>query len=213
MGIQGAIFDLDGTLLDSMGIWLNVGERYLRSKGVTPPPNVHEAIATFNMPQVADYFQTEFGLTETEPEIIAGIEDLLADFYAHEAEPLPGVRDLLDGMEERSIPCCIATTTDRHLVESTLRKNDLMDRFQFILTCSELHTDKEHPEIFLESCKRLGTPFDDTWVFEDAIHAIQTAKGAGFHVCAIEEASMEPCRDRIRELADIYLQSPADWQW
>lgn len=213
MDFDGAIFDLDGTLLDSMDIWLTVGERYLTSKGVTPRGNVHEAIATFNMTQSAEYFQDEYGITDSVPEIIIGVEKLLEDFYAHEAELLPGAGEFLDQLGARGIERCIATTTDRHLVEAALQNNGILDDFAFIQTCSELRTDKEHPKIFLESCKRLGTSQEDTWVFEDAVHAIRTAKDAGFHVCAIEDESMELYRDEICSMADVYLKDFRDWKW
>jgi HAD superfamily hydrolase (TIGR01509 family) len=211
--ITGAIFDMDATLLDSMGIWFDAGPRYLRKKGIEPEENVHEAIATFNMAQVAAYFQEEYGVDEPAQDIIDGIEDLLADFYASEVEALPGVVEFLEELRRRGIPCCVATTTDRHLAEDGLRYTGIDGYFEFMLTCSELDTDKEHPLIFQEARRRLSTD-EGTWVFEDAIHAIRTAHDAGFPICAVEETSMEPFRDEIKQLSDVYL--PADfhaWRW
>jgi len=211
--ICGAIFDMDGTLLDSMDIWFDAGPRYLISKGITPHDNVHDAIATLNMAQVADYFQDEYGIDEPAQQIIDGVNGQLDDFYAHEVEPIAGVTDFLEELARRGIPCCVATTTDRYLTESGLSHAGIDSYFSFVLTCSELNTDKEHPEIFLEARRRLGTG-SGTWVFEDASHAIRTAHTAGFPLCAVEETSMAPYRDEIKDLSEVYL--PKDyrvWRW
>jgi HAD superfamily hydrolase (TIGR01509 family) len=211
--ITGAIFDLDGTLLDSMDFWFTVGERYVISKGCTPHGSVQEAIATFNMTQAAEYFQDEYGITDTVPEIIAGFDRLLHDFYVDEVQPLPGALEMLDELGRRDIPYCIATTTDRIHVEAALERLGVLDGFSFIITCSELDTDKGHPDIYLESLRRLGTMKETTWIFEDAIHAIRTAARAGFPVCAIEEKSMDLHRDEIRDLADVYVNDLRAWCW
>lgn len=204
MNITGAIFDMDGTLLDSMMIWDSVGIDYLAALGVRARPDLPEKILTMSMPQAAAYFRSDYGVALSEAEIIAGINARIADFYQNSVRAREGVADFLQLLARKGITLCVATATDRPLAEAALRHTGLLDAFSFILTCTET-AGKDRPDIFLKARSLLGTPLEQTLVFEDALYAIRTAKQAGFPVAAVYDASSHRDQAEIQTLADCYL--------
>ena len=107
---------------------------------------------------------------------------------------------------------CVATATDRPLVEGALRRLGVLDAFTRIFTCTEVRAGKDRPDIYFCALEHLGVAQEDALVFEDALHAIETAKAAGFRVAAVRDASMEKNEARIRALSDVYLIDYADWR-
>ncbi|MBE6032641.1 MAG: HAD family phosphatase [Clostridiales bacterium] len=205
--MKGAIFDMDGTLTDSMPLWKNIGHAYLVSQGITPKEDLFSALKTLTLEESAAYFQKEYGINKTVPEILAGANDLLRDAYGHTVPLKPGAKDLLKKMKQHGIPMCIATATDQELAEMALRRLGVIDYFQFILTCRTGEMSKRKPYIFYELPKMLGTDPEGTWVFEDALHAAKSAKTAGLNVLAVYDASSKRNEEELRELADVYVES------
>lgn len=206
MNITGAIFDMDGTLLDSMPVWDSVGLDYLKGLGLQPRPGLREQLSTMSMRQAAAYFRSDYGVPLPEQEIVAGINARIEAFYRNTAPAKEGVAAFLQALQSRGIRMCVATATDRHLAQAALRRTGLLGYFSFLVTCTETQA-KDRPEIFWEAQQRLGTRREETVVFEDALYAIRTAKQAGFPVAAVYDASSEADQAQIRRLADYYLQS------
>lgn len=202
--IKGAIFDLDGTLLDSMFIWDNLGEAYLRSIGYEPKEDLRETFKTFSLYQAACYYQDEYGVTLSTGEIIAGVNKMIARFYTDEVQLKPGAADFLCRLQESGVRMCIATATDRHLVEAALKRCGVDKYFSDIFTCSAVGCSKEEPLIYREALKHLGTNKADTVVFEDSCFALKTAKADGFITIAVYD-SHEDNQQEIVSLADLYL--------
>lgn len=207
MRIKGAIFDLDGTLLDSMCIWETAGIRYLESLGIKPRPDLRDTILPLSIVQAAMYFQKEYGVTYSVPEIMAGIDKSVEEFYFNSAEPKRGVISFLNLLKERGVKMCVATATNRRLVEAALSRNGMLDYFIKIVTCTEVGSGKDKPEIFSTALSVLGTRREETYIFEDAYYAIKTAKESKFPVVAVSDKSAEKHREEITRLADIYINS------
>ena len=209
--IKGAIFDVDGTLLDSMQMWDNVAADYLKSRGVTPRSNLNEELRTLGGHQISGYFRSEYGLPESEDEIRVGIEKLLQAFYFDSkiVKLKDGVVEVLEKLQMRGIKMCVATATDRWLIEPALRNCGIDQYFGRIFTCGEEETSKNHPDIYISAAEFLGTDIEDTLVFEDALYAIKSAKRAGFPVVGIYDSVAEGHQDEIERLCDIYLKSMA----
>lgn len=205
MRICGAIFDMDGTLLDSMSVWDTIGEDYLRSIGYEPREGLNEALKTMSLVQAARYCQTEYGVALSIDEIVAGVNAMLERYYRFEAPLKPGVAELLAQFREKGVKMCVATATDRYLVEAALDRCGVLSYFGKIFTCGEVGYGKDKPDIFEAALRLLGTKKAETLVFDDALHAILTAKEAGFPVAAVYD-SHEKAQDEIRDLADIYLE-------
>ncbi len=204
MKIKCAIFDFDGTLFDSMFIWDDVGEIYLRSLGKEPKPSMREDVRALSLYQSACYFKKEYELALTEEEIITGINKTVEDFYIHEVLPKTGVVDFLERMKKADIRMCIATASDRYQIEAALDRCGMTHYFEAIFTCSEVGHGKDEPYIFRKAMEYFGADRSTTVVFEDALHAIRTAKADGFSVVAVFDSS-EKQQTEIRNIADFYL--------
>ena len=204
MKIKCAIFDFDGTLFDSMFIWDNVGEIYLRSLGKEPKPSMREDVRVLSLYQSACYFQKEYDLSLSAEQIIAGINQIIEHFYIHEVLPKPGVVSFLERMKKAKIHMCIATASDRYQIEAALSRCGMKHYFEAIFTCSEVGHGKDEPVIFRRAMEHFDVDRCVTVVFEDAIHAIQTAKNDGFIVVAVFDNS-EKRQIEIRNLSDCYL--------
>lgn len=206
MKIKGAIFDLDGTLLDSMIVWDTLAEDYLRSRGIEPRENLTEKFKNMSLPQAASYYQSVYGLTDTVETIIDGVNRLVATFYIEKVQVKTGALEFLEILKQRGVKMCVTTAADRDLAQAALKRNRLLPYFESILTCGEVGHSKDEPEIFFAAQKILTTPMEHTWIFEDALHAVQTGKSAGFPVAAVYDKA-ESAPEKIRETADLYIHS------
>ena len=205
MRIRGAIFDVDGTLLDSMFIWDTIGETYLRSIGYQPKENLNETFKNMSLRQAARYYQTEYGVTQSIDEIMDGVNAMLERYYRFEVPLKPGVAELLERLRQSGVKLCIATATDRHLVEAALDRCGVLSCFGEIFTCNEVGHGKDEPDIFEAALRFLGTRREETLVFDDALYAVRTAKEAGFPVAAVYD-SHERSQAEVRARSDLYLE-------
>ena len=208
--IKGAIFDADGTLLDSMWMWGRVESDYLISLGVTPRSDLRDVLRSLGGHEIATYFQTEYGVRESAEEINAGIYKMMGEFYNNKVTLKPGVIAVLDELRARGVKMCAATATDRRIIEPGFRRCGLLEYLSRVFTCREENTNKSSPDIFIRAAGFLGTDVSETLVVEDALYAIRTAKSAGFPVAAIYDSTADNQQDKIKELCDIYLTSMAD---
>ncbi|MEG3029361.1 MAG: HAD family phosphatase [Oscillospiraceae bacterium] len=207
MTVKGAIFDLDGTLLDSMFIWDTMGEDYLRHLGIAPKPGLNERFRTLSIMQAVEHYQTEYGLKGTSQEIIDHVNSYVGELYSGAVELKAGVLPLLELFKAHGIAMCVATATDRDIAKSALQHNGILEYFSEILTCTDVGFGKDSPVIFEKSLELLGTQKSETLVFEDALHAIATAKAAGFIVVGVFDSHCAHHQEKIKFLADYYLPS------
>ena len=208
--IKGAIFDLDGTILDSMSVWDTVGEDYLKKMGKEPKENLKEAFKTFTLKQSACYFRENYGITLSDEEIIDGINEMVADYYINIAPLKPDFDGFLKKLKAYGVKMCIATVTDKNLAESALKRLGIRDFFSEIFTCNGTGHSKEEPHIYREALKHLKTAKNETVVFEDSLYALNTAKGDGFVTAGVFDIHEEN-QDKIKSIADAYIKSYADF--
>lgn len=207
--IEGIIFDFDGTLFDTMYIWENLGIEYLISLGKKPRPDFQSKIASMSLFQSACYCQKEYGISLSVPEIIQGLHNRIKEIYYRKVCPKPGVENFLRQLKDRKIRMCIATATERDLIEAALIRCHMREFFTEIFTCSEVGHGKDEPEIFRRALCHLETDRAHGLVFEDAYHAIRTAKEDGFQVAGIYDA-YEPKKEQVKQLVDLYLEDFSD---
>lgn len=212
MKLSGAIFDLDGTLLDSMEAWSSIGERYLRLKGCVPARNLYEILKPMTLPEAARYFRSEYRINDSEEGIIKEISALIEHDYCNSFVFKESVLPFLQKLQERNIRMCIATATDRPLVEAALKRLDATGFFCGIITCYEAGVGKEKPDIYFKALEILQTEITETVIFEDALHAIKTAKAAGFSVAGLYDKSADGDREEIISSVDWYLNSFDEWE-
>lgn len=204
---RGAVFDADGTLLDSMSVWDTLGADYLYRKGLSPRNDLEEQLKNRSLHQAASYFQSAYGIMDTREQIVADINGMVASFYRREVPLKKGVKDMLEMLRKENVKMCVATATDKGLIEEALRRNGVLDYFEAILTCAEVGAGKDEPVIFREALRILGTAKEDTVVFEDALYAVCTAKKDGFPTAAVYDPSAADEEENLRKLSDYYIRS------
>lgn len=203
--LKGAIFDFDGTLFNSMFIWDTAGEIYLRSIGIEPEEDLQKVLKPMSLLQSAIYVREKYVIPLTVEEIMDGINRTVEDFYFHTVQPKEGIIALLEQMKEQGIKMCIATATDRNQVEAALKRCGMETFFSELFTCTDVGHGKDEPIIFQKAMEHLGTAKVDTAVFEDAYHAIRTAKADGFLTVAVYD-SHEEKQEELKVLSDVFLE-------
>ena len=208
MRLQSAIFDMDGTLLDSMPMWQGLGPGLLRQFGVEPEPDLLERLKAMTLRQGAAYCREAYHLEPSAEELTAMLEQRIIDFYHHEVQAKSGVQKFLSLLKMEGVWMYVATATDRHLAEAALRHAGIDGYFRGILTSADVPKGKEEsPEIYERAMRRLQSNKKDTVVFEDALHAVRTAKAAGFRVAVVYDPAAEDDQAELRQLGDYYIRS------
>ena len=202
--IKGAIFDFDGTLVDSMFIWDNIGEEYLRSLGKEPHEDLKETFMTLTLEEAAEYYREHYGVTLSVKEIVDGVNAMVEQTYRTKVTLKPGISEYLAWLKENGVRMCVATVTDRYLVEETLERLGVRHYFSEIFTCAEVGFGKDKPIIYQKALEHLGTEKSDTYVFEDLPFALNTAKTDGFPTVGVYDRH-EAHQDDLKELADYYI--------
>lgn len=205
MNIKGAIFDMDGTLLDSMGAWYTAPGRYMRAQGIEPPDTLNDDVLRMSLAEAARHMQ-KLGVALSEEDIQQGFNETMDDFFANEVRARPGVPEFLEKLSGAGVRICVSTASDRYQVEMALAHAGIAGYIERIFTCTELNTHKHESRVFDAARDYMGTDISETWVFEDARHAAQTAKSAGYNVCGIYDPS-EPDQEGLRATADVYIES------
>lgn len=210
--IKAAIFDLDGTLLDSLAIWENAGAIYLGRRGIRVEEDLGRLLFPLTIEQAAEYLKEHYLPQEDTGTIIAGVLGEIRDFYLYDVELKPGAADLLEYLERSGVPMAAATSGDGKLAQAALERLGMRKYFKEIYTCTEVGAGKDQPRIYQQAAQCLQADPADTWVFEDALHAIETAKCAGFVTVGVYDPFHENEREKIRQEADHYLESLTDYK-
>lgn len=209
---SGVIFDLDGTLVDSMDYWDNLGPNYLAERGIESDPIDHENFKTLTLEEAAAYVKEKYRLPEPADEVYNAIMDGMRKPYLELIPLKPGVACMLNALDAAGVRMCIATASEKELVIPALERLGIAHHFQGVYTCPEVGVSKSEPDVFEWALRELGTPRGTTVVVEDSLHAIETAKLAGFPVIAVHEHTASHNAREIEELADVVVASFADME-
>ena len=192
--VKGIIFDVDGTLLDTVEIWVTASSRYVRSQGLVPEPGLDESLFSMSMEEAAVYLSAHY-VPEKEPRrIIEEVNQMLVRYYREEAPLRNGAAELLRWLQQQEMPVAAATATDEPLVEGAFGRLGIRPFFQAVFTCSQVGAGKKKPRIYQRAAACLGTEPGETLVVEDALFALQTAKAAGFLTAGVAERYSAPER-------------------
>ena len=207
--IKAVIFDLDGTLTDSMHIWNEAPKALVRRFGGAPPEDLAEQLKEMGRLEASEYMTKTFRLPCTPQEIMDGVNELVTRAYREQVPAKPGAAALLDRLKRLGVPCGIATASEAFQARDAMVRLGLWDHFLFAFSALQ-YGSKTGPELYFAAARSLGTAPEHTLVFEDALHAIETAKAAGFRVCAVYDSYAEAEQDKIRALSDYYILSFED---
>lgn len=207
--IRGAIFDLDGTLFDSLWVWGEIDKRFLHSRGIEVPPDYARTVATMGFRRCAEYTIERFGLSETPEKLMDEWMSMSRDIYAHEIGLKSGARELLEFLKGRGIKLAVATSSDENLYVPALKNNDIYEFFDFIADTSNSRG-KDFPDVYLAAAAALGLKPCECVVFEDLPAAIVSAKRGGFITVGVCDRHMEPSADQ-RKAMDFFITDPKDF--
>lgn len=205
MKISGAIFDLDGTLIDSMPIWNNLAYNFIVSMGVAPKPDLRDKVSTMFLRESSEYIVSEYKLDCTAEDVLAYMHGQINDFYINQVPPKQDIIAFLEKLKAENIKMCVATATERRLAEASLKLNGMLEYFDEIFTCAEIGISKQSPEIFELALESLGTPKSETFVFEDSPHAAITANKAGFPVVSIYDKAAASKAEEMKANSVCYI--------
>ncbi len=203
--IEAVIFDMDGSLVDSMWMWRAIDIEYLGRYKIPLPENLQSEIEGMSFRETACYFKEHFAIPDSLEEIMAEWNRMAWNKYMYEVPLKKGIPDFLRHCREKGIRLGIATSNSRELVEKVAAVHNLREYFTCIMTGSEVLRGKPNPDIYLAVAHGLGVPAGRCLVFEDIVAGILAGKNAGMRVCAVEDEYSADSRDRKRELADYYI--------
>lgn len=205
--ISAVLFDLDGTLVDSMWMWGDIDIEYLGRYGLEVPPNLQKEIEGMSFSETAAYFKEQFRIPKTLDEIKQDWTKMAYDKYAHEVPLKPGVKRFLAYLSEEGIPCGIATSNSIDLVEAALKNHGISELFGTICTGCMVPKGKPAPDIYLKAAKDLGAAPEECLVFEDVPMGILAGKNAGMTVCAVKDDFSENQWEEKARLADYTIET------
>lgn len=208
--ITGAIFDCDGTLLDSLETWRGLEGMLEREAGVTVTREERKKFATFTIPEVSRYFHEEYGLAASTEAVIGIVDDYMMAYYAHAAKPLPGVAELLEACKREGVRMSVASSSTPAYLKTGLECAGIRSYFDVVLSVEHVGAPKREPVIFHEACRLLGTDPATTWGFEDSLYAMDTLRNAGYPVVGICDEAEGVLRGDVECSADVAVDSLED---
>ncbi len=207
MRFQGAIFDLDGTLLDSMGVWEDIDRAFLGKRGIPVPPDYMDQVAALSFPAAAVYTIERFGLKESPEALMQEWSDMARDAYAHRVPLKAGAREYLSELKQRGVKLAVATASSEELFIPALKRGGVYDLFDAFTTLKEVARGKGFPDIYEKAAEKLGLEPSACAVFEDLAAGIAGAKAGGFFAVGVYDKHAASDQDTIIQMADAYLVS------
>ena len=208
MQIKAAIFDMDGTLIDSLFLWdvfwRDAGIRFLNDPNFRPSEEDDKAVRTITLKDAMYLIHDRYGLGEDGETLFTYVNGIITDFYANQVELKPGVMQWLEHCKAQGTRMCIASATAPELIQLAMNHCGIAEYFETVLSCATIGKGKECPDIYLAAQKHFGLAAEEIWVFEDSLIAIETAIGIGMHTAAIYDR-FNFGQERMAQIADAYI--------
>jgi HAD superfamily hydrolase (TIGR01509 family) len=202
---KAVIFDLDGTLIDSMSIWRRVDKEFLGKRGIEVPEDLFDHLPQGNSyNQTAQYFKDRFNLPDSIDDIMNEWTDAVKWHYANDITLKPGADDVIQKLFKSGIPLAIGTSNHDDLTEQILKRHDLLKYFKTIVTGKHDMLGKPFPDIFIKASCELDIKPERCIVIEDTLNGVKAAKAAGMYAIAIYDADSESLWQQIIDLADFH---------
>ncbi len=203
---EAVIFDMDGSLVDSMWVWKDIDIEYLGRFGLDIPDDLQQEIEGMSFTETARYFRDRFGLDRSVEQIRADWNEMAWDKYRSRVMLKPGAREFLDYCRSQGIKLGIATSNSREIVDMVMEARGVADYFSCITTACEAKKGKPAPDVYLLTAQQLSVDPKNCLVFEDIVFGIQAGKAAGMEVCAVDDAYSAYQEAEKRSLADYYIK-------
>lgn len=204
--VKACIFDLDGTLIDSMGLWEGVDEEYFAMHNVPLPADYQKMIDGLSIVEIAVMTKEKFGFKETVEEMLDHWNKMAYYKYAHEIQAKPGAYEFLQKCKEKGIKIGVATSNSIPLYSAVAKNLKFDEMMEAVVTGEDVKNGKPDPESYLKVAGKLGVDPKDCLVFEDLVVGIQSGIAAGMKTCAIYDKFSENQDEERRKLADYYFK-------
>lgn len=208
MEIKSAIFDMDGTLVDSLMVWdvlwQKFGDKYLGGRPFAPTPEDDKAIRTLPLKNAMELVHTNYNIGKSGQELLDETNEMMVDFYSNTVQLKNGVKEFLENLYNKGVKMCIASATAPNLVKIAMEHCELNKYFPKVFSCGDLGLGKDKPDIYLLAQQYLGTEISETWVFEDSFVAIKTAHDIGMNTVGIYD-KFNPYQEEIKKIANHYI--------
>ena len=210
--IKGYIFDLDGTLLDSLNVWDNVGNRYLHSIGIQGQDDLDSIMEHMSLDEAAVYMKNTFELTQSVNEIVLGITHIIEEAYEKSIPLKKGAQKVLEKCFDKNYQIIAFTAGSIELATKALIRLNIFHYFQNIYSCQTCGYNKTEVESYLTLVKNISLKVEECIVVEDALYAIETAVTAGFYVKAIHDQANQKDWNKICRIAHEHYESFIDME-
>lgn len=205
--VKGVIFDLDGTLVDSMWMWKDIDIEYLGQFGIECPEDLQTGVEGMSFNETANYFKTRFSLKESIEEIQNKWHEMAWDKYANQVPLKEGVMEFLEYLKEHQIPCGIASSNSKELIELIINKYNIANYFKTIRNSNEVAKGKPSPDVYLLAAHDMGVEPEDCLVFEDVIQGVMGGKNAKMKVCNVYDEYSRKDKETLRKIADYHIRN------
>lgn len=205
--IAAVIFDMDGTLIDSLGVWADSDRIFAEELGLSYDAKISAAMKKMHYVSACEYLKEYYALDMSAEEIGARIMEIVREKYLHEIPLKPYVLDVMWALRSRGVKMCVATSNDKSLAEGALKNLGIYDMLEFVITSDEVGVGKESPLIFTRAAEMMSAAPQNTAVFEDSVHAAESAAAAGFFTVGIYDGKYNNEFEEMKRTADMIVKS------
>lgn len=206
MNFKGLIFDLDGTLIDSMNVWTEIDAEFLKEYNIDMPVNFYEDIKDLSFADTAIYFSEKLGIPMNSKDIMDKFNAMAREKYEKIVPLKKGVYEFIEREKKKGTKLCVATANNKELTILALKRLGIYDSMEFILTCDEICSGKGTPDIYIKCAEKMGLEISETAVFEDILRGVLSARSAGFYVVAVKEETAFDDIDEIKKNCDLFIE-------
>lgn len=204
---KGVIFDLDGTLIDSMDVWNQVDIEFFKRRSMEVPEGYKKVISKMPFTAIAEYTKEKYSIKESAEEIIEEWHAIALEEYKYNVKLKDGAKEFIEKCKENGLKCTYATASADILCDTVLKANNVYEYFDSKAYVYEVDKDKSEPDVYLLAAERLNLNPQECIVFEDIIEGVKSAKKGGFTVCGVYDDSSAKDEKEMREIADYYIKS------
>ncbi|MEG0027219.1 MAG: HAD family phosphatase [Raoultibacter sp.] len=207
MKVSGVIFDCDGTLLDSAGMWTKAQEELARRAQVELGAAESAKISTLTIPEVGVFFHEHYGLAASSAAVVAMIDELMLDYYTAHAIARPGALAFVQGLHERGIPCAVASSSPQHFLQAGLRHSGFMDCLDAIVSVDDVGASKREVAVYDRARDVMGATTETSWGFEDSLYAVHTLRAGGYRSVGVFDTDDAGTYEQLEATADFAIRS------